>query len=184
MISACFNIYEKYNIFIIFEISEFIFRQGHALLAFKLSRLGAPLDPDKTIELGHHILKAHIYKNISKQLGYSSRDMQAYWMCTSSDSISNALAAQHNLYSPNVKVSRLILLSGANPNTRTDFLNNAPIISVASHEGFTEMVSLLLEFNARVELAGDDGIPPLGYAAQRGNIEVIRLLLSKKAKVR
>lgn len=39
-----------------------IFRNGHALLAFKLSRVNAPLGPDKTIELGHHILKAHIYK--------------------------------------------------------------------------------------------------------------------------
>jgi hypothetical protein len=49
-------------------------------MAFKYSRVDAPLQSDKTIELGHHILKAHIYKNISKQRGYSSRDMQAYWM--------------------------------------------------------------------------------------------------------
>ena len=81
------------------------FRNGHALLAFKLCRVNAPLCPDKTIELGHHILKAHIYKNISKQLGYSSRDMQAYWMSLSSENLSAALVAQRNCYSPNVKVS-------------------------------------------------------------------------------
>lgn len=80
------------------------FRNGHALLAFKLSRLNAPLAPDKTIELGHHILKAHIYKTVSKQRGYSSRDMQAYWMALSAETLSGALAAQHNLFSPNVKV--------------------------------------------------------------------------------
>lgn len=83
---------------------KFSFRLGHALMSFKLSRISAPLNPDKTIELGHHILKAHIYKNVSKQLGYSSRDMQAYWMALSSESLNAALASHRNLFSPNVKV--------------------------------------------------------------------------------
>jgi len=74
-------------------------------MAFKLTRFHAPLDSDKTIELGHHILKAHIYKNVSKQRGYSSRDMQAYWMALSSDNLNTALVSSRNLYSPNVKVS-------------------------------------------------------------------------------
>ena len=56
------------------------------------------------MELGHHVLKAHIYKNIGKQLGYSSRDMQSYWMALSAESLSAALVGQHNLFSPNVKV--------------------------------------------------------------------------------
>ena len=81
------------------------YRHGHANLAFKMSRIDAPLGPDKTIELGHHVLKAHIYKSVSKQRGFSSRDMQAYWMALSSDDLSAALVAQHNLYTPNVKVS-------------------------------------------------------------------------------
>lgn len=102
----------------------------------------------------------------------------------SSDSLSNSLTAQHNLYSPNVKVSRLVLLSGANANSRTEFLNSAPILCVVCREGFTEMVSLLLEFNAQVDLTGDDGVPPLAYAAQTGNIVIIRLLLTRRAKVR
>jgi len=65
----------------------------------------SPLLSDKTIELGHHILKAHIYKNISKQRGYSSRDMQAYWMALSADNLNAALVCHRNLFSPNVKVS-------------------------------------------------------------------------------
>lgn len=75
------------------------------MLAFKLSRVNAPLRSEKTIELGHHILKAHIYKNVSKHMGYSSRDMQAYWMCMSAESLSAALVAQHNIFTPNVKVT-------------------------------------------------------------------------------
>ena len=74
------------------------------MLAFRLSRVNAPLGPDRTMELGHHILKAHIYKGKAK--GYSSRDMQATWMATASHNLSAALVSQHNLYSPNVKVSR------------------------------------------------------------------------------
>lgn len=76
-------------------------------MAFKLSRFSAPLSADKTIELGHHILKAHIYKNVSKQRGYSSRDMQAYWMSLSSDNLNAALVSYRNIYSPNIKVSAL-----------------------------------------------------------------------------
>lgn len=34
--------------------------------------------------------------------------MQSYWMCISSESLSAALVAQHNLYSPNVKVLLLL----------------------------------------------------------------------------
>lgn len=87
-----------------------LIRLGHALLAFKLSRVNSPLGPDRVIELGHHILKAHIYKLASKQLGFSSRDMQAYWMCLSTDNLSAALVSHRNLFSPNVKVSQWIHL--------------------------------------------------------------------------
>ena len=80
-------------------------------------------------------------------------------------------------------MSRLILLSGANPNVRTNFLNNAPVLCVAALEGFLDMVTLLLEFNAVVDLTGDDGVSPLCYAAQRGHIEVIRHLVSRRARV-
>ncbi|XP_013418941.1 protein TANC2 isoform X2 [Lingula anatina] len=158
-------------------------RQGHALLAFRLSRVNAPLGAEKTVELGHHILKAHIYKTISKQLGYSSRDMQAYWMCQSSENLSAALSNQRNVFSPNVKVSRLILLSGASPNAKTEFFSNAPILCVAAREGFVDMVSLLLEFHAKVDVPGDDGMTPLCHAAAKGHSEVIRMLFAKRAKV-
>lgn len=37
-------------------------RSGHTLLAFWFSRLESKLNRQQTIELGHHILKAHIFK--------------------------------------------------------------------------------------------------------------------------
>lgn len=37
-------------------------RNGHTLLAFWLCRQEGKLNRQETLELGHHILKAHIYK--------------------------------------------------------------------------------------------------------------------------
>ncbi|XP_052672765.1 protein TANC2-like isoform X4 [Crassostrea angulata] len=163
--------------------AEFDPRLGHALMSFKLSRISAPLNPDKTIELGHHILKAHIYKNVSKQRGYSSRDMQAYWMALSSEGLNAALASHRNLFSPNVKVSRLILLSGANPNMRTPYQNNSPVLCIAAMEGFTDMVSLLLEFSASVDAVSDSGMSALCYAASAGHTEILRMLCQRNARL-
>ncbi|KAL3231282.1 hypothetical protein MRX96_023332 [Rhipicephalus microplus] len=54
-------------------------RAGHASIALRMSRIEAPLDPSQLLELGHHILKAHIYKNVSRGLPPSCtpRDLQA-----------------------------------------------------------------------------------------------------------
>lgn len=90
-----------------FDPTDLCCSHGHSLLAFRLSRASTSLSASKTVELGHHILKAHIYRAVSKQQGFSSRDMQAFWLCTCADGLSPALVSQHNVFLPNVKVSRL-----------------------------------------------------------------------------
>lgn len=65
----------------------------------------------------------------------SSRDLQASWVAESSESVSAAVCHLRNVYSPNVKVSRLLLLAGASPDYITDFLGNAPILCMYSNEG-------------------------------------------------
>jgi hypothetical protein len=82
-------------------------RSGHAGIAFRLSRVQAPLDAEKTLELGHHILKAHLYKNMTLHK-YSSRDLQAHWVASSSEDVSAALCTLRNIYSPNVKVLYIV----------------------------------------------------------------------------
>ncbi|XP_038045459.1 protein TANC1-like [Patiria miniata] len=159
-------------------------RSGHALLAFKLSRQSRHLNRDQTFELGHHILKAHIYKTLGRQLGgFSARELQAVWMHLNTDQLSLSLATRRNLFSPNVKVSRLLLLAGANPNHHTDVLNSAPVLCVSAREGHTEMVSLLLEFDADVNEECDRGMTPLSYAAANGHLEILRMLIIKKSLV-
>ncbi|KAL9903589.1 protein TANC2 isoform X2 [Glossina fuscipes] len=160
------------------ESSKFLcdFRLGHAAIAFRLSRLQAPLDPEQTLELGHHMLKAHIYRN--SQGPQSPRDMQAYWISSVTDNISAALGALRNVYSPNLKVSRLMLLAGSSPHYRTEFMGDATILCLAAHEGIVPMVSLLLEFGADVGLTNSQGCTPLILAAMRGHCDVVRLLVA------
>ncbi|XP_048372878.1 protein TANC2 isoform X2 [Sphaerodactylus townsendi] len=158
-------------------------RSGHTLLAFWFSRQEGKLNRQQTIELGHHILKAHIFKGLSKKVGVSSSILQGLWISYSTEGLSMALASLRNLYTPNIKVSRLLILGGANVNYRTEVLNNAPILCVQSHLGYTEMVALLLEFGANVDASSESGLTPLGYAAAAGYLSIVVLLCKRRAKV-
>ncbi|XP_044922534.1 protein TANC1 isoform X8 [Mustela putorius furo] len=158
-------------------------RNGHALLAFMFSRQEGKLNRQQTMELGHHILKAHIFKGLSKKTGISSSHLQALWIGYSTEGLSAALASLRNLYTPNVKVSRLLILGGANVNYRTEVLNNAPILCVQSHLGHEEVVTLLLEFGACLEGTSENGMTALCYAAAAGHMKLVCLLTKKGARV-
>uniref|UniRef100_A0A182M6Z2 Orc1-like AAA ATPase domain-containing protein n=1 Tax=Anopheles culicifacies TaxID=139723 RepID=A0A182M6Z2_9DIPT len=151
-------------------------RNGHAGIALRLSRLQAPLDPEQALELGHHILKAHLYRNAPTH--QSPRDLQAYWVASVTGCVSSALTTLRNVYSPNVKVSRLLLLAGASPDHVTPFLGNAPILCIAAHEGILPMVNLLLEFGADVEQTNSQGCTALILASARGHCDVVRQLVA------
>ncbi|XP_031226193.1 protein TANC1 isoform X4 [Mastomys coucha] len=158
-------------------------RNGHALLAFMFSRQESKLNRQQTMELGHHILKAHIFKGLSKKTGVSSSHLQALWIGYSTEGLSAALASLRNLYTPNVKVSRLLILGGANVNYRTEVLNNAPILCVQSHLGHEEVVTLLLEFGACLDGMSENGMNALCYAAAAGHMKLVCLLIKKGARV-
>ncbi|XP_030630078.1 protein TANC2 [Chanos chanos] len=158
-------------------------RNGHTLLAFWFSRLQNKLNRQQTIELGHHILKAHIFKGLSKKVGISSSILQGLWVSYSTESLSTALSSLRNLYTPNIKVSRLLMLGGANVNYRTEVLNNAPVLCVHAHLGYMDMVNLLLEYGASVDSPSESGLTPLGYAAAAGHLGIVTALCKRKAKV-
>ncbi|KAF7285187.1 hypothetical protein GWI33_011724 [Rhynchophorus ferrugineus] len=164
------------------EATKFLcdLRSGHAGIAFRLSRVQAPMDAEKTLELGHHILKAHVYRNMSLPT-LTSRDLQAFWVSQSSENISAAVCHIRNIYSPNVKVSRLLLLAGADPNYITDFLGKSPVLCAYANEGNVPMVSLLLEFGADVELTNSQGQTALSLASSKGHCDVVRQLIAAGA---
>ncbi|MGH0154957.1 UNVERIFIED_CONTAM: hypothetical protein FKN15_054050 [Acipenser sinensis] len=130
-------------------------RSGHALMAFMLSRQEGKLNRQQTMELGHHILKAHIFKGHSRKTGVSSSVLQALWISYSTDGLSAALASLRNLYTPNVK----------------------------SHLGHQEMASLLLEYGAAVDGVSEHGMTPLCFAAAAGHTRLVNMLCKKGAKV-
>ncbi|KAA8581317.1 hypothetical protein FQN60_002898, partial [Etheostoma spectabile] len=158
-------------------------RSGHTLLAFWFSRQENKLNRQQTIELGHHILKAHIFKGLSKKVGVSSSILQGMWVSYSTEGLSAALSSLRNLYTPNIKVSRLLMLGGANVNYRTEVLNNAPVLCVHSHLGYMDMVALLLEYGASVDAQSESGLTPLGYAAAGGHMAIVTALCRRRAKV-
>ncbi|TKS69666.1 Protein TANC2 [Collichthys lucidus] len=141
------------------------------------------LNRQQTMELGHHILKAHIFKGLSKKTGVSSSVLQAMWVNCSTDSLSAALASLRNLYTPNIKVSRLLMLGGASVTWCTEVVGHAPILAVHAHLGHVEMVALLLEMGAPVEMTTDSGMTPLCLAAAAGHTDIVSLLCKKGAKV-
>uniref|UniRef100_A0A8C1J8T5 Tetratricopeptide repeat, ankyrin repeat and coiled-coil containing 2 n=1 Tax=Cyprinus carpio TaxID=7962 RepID=A0A8C1J8T5_CYPCA len=155
-------------------------RNGHTLLAFWFSRQENKLNRQQTIELGHHILKAHIFKGLSKKVGVSSSILQGLWVSYSTESLSTALASLRNLYTPNIKVSRLLILGGANVNYRTEVLNNAPMLCVHAHLGYSEMVHLLLENGVSVDSASESGLTPLGYASAAGHLAIVTALCKRR----
>uniref|UniRef100_A0A8C9WWY7 Tetratricopeptide repeat, ankyrin repeat and coiled-coil containing 2 n=1 Tax=Sander lucioperca TaxID=283035 RepID=A0A8C9WWY7_SANLU len=161
-------------------------RSGHTLLAFWFSRQENKLNRQQTIELGHHILKAHIFKGLSKKVGVSSSILQGMWVSYSTEGLSAALSSLRNLYTPNIKVqaltlqrgvSRLLMLGGANVNYRTEVLNNAPVLCVHSHLGYMDMVALLLEYGASVDHLDKNSQCALVHAALRGHMEVVKFLI-------
>uniref|UniRef100_A0A671K563 Protein TANC1-like n=1 Tax=Sinocyclocheilus anshuiensis TaxID=1608454 RepID=A0A671K563_9TELE len=158
-------------------------RSGHALMAFLLSRQEGKLNRQQTMELGHHILKAHIFKGHSKRTGVSSSILQPLWISYSTDSLSAALSSLRNLYTPNVKVSRLLILGGASVCYRTEVLNSAPVLCVQSHLGHLEMTALLLECGAPVDGQSENGMTSLCYASAAGHLPLVTLLSKKGAKV-
>uniref|UniRef100_A0A3Q3X941 Uncharacterized protein n=1 Tax=Mola mola TaxID=94237 RepID=A0A3Q3X941_MOLML len=120
---------------------------------------------------------------LSKKVGVSSSILQGLWVSYSTEGLSAALSSLRNLYTPNIKVSRLLMLGGANVNYRTEVLNNAPILCVHSHLGYMDMVALLLEFGASVDAPSDSGLTPLGYAAAGGHMAIVSALCRRRAKV-
>lgn len=156
-------------------------RMGHAAIALRLSRLEAPLDADKTMELGHHILKAHLYKTCAGSL--PPRDLQAVWVALSSDDVSASLGSLRNVFSPNIKVSRLLLLAGASPDHVTQMRSCSPLLCLAAQEGLLDLVSILLEFGANCNTTTNSGVSALALASERGHCDVVRMLVQHGAQL-
>ena len=158
-------------------------RDGHAAIALQLSRRPGQLDPDQTLELGHHLLKANLFRRSHLHEGFSVRYLQAIWIATATREISKALSCPRNISSPNLKVSRLLLLAGASPDAQIDPVTQESLISWFASQQNLEMVQLLSEFGANVNAANSEGITALMVAAARGCVPIVQCLVNNGAAV-
>jgi len=164
------------------ESTKFVcdLRIGHCAIAFSISRQTKVLKPEAVIHLVHHMLKANINKSCDN---LSNRDIQAVFLALSTEDVSLALGCSKNIFAPIIKVSRLLLLSGANPNHATENMDHCPILGMYSYQGNTDMVSLLLEFGADVNRANDRGVAPLALASGAGNLDIVKLMVQCGAQI-
>lgn len=84
-----------------------IFRNGHVLLALRLFRAcHTKMDSECLQELGHHILKAHLYKHVRMvPSDMSGKDCQLHWLNLRADDIKQSLCTERNIFLPNTKVT-------------------------------------------------------------------------------
>ena len=156
-------------------------RLGHTAMALSLARPKTALRPEKMLELGHHILKAGLFKGLEEdEQELSTRELQASFLALACGDPSPGLACPRNLHAPLTKVSRLLLLAGADPDLTT-IQNEEPCSLLALHSGrgHLEMVSLLLEYCAQVTHQPPSlGPSPLVMASRAGHTDIARLLLA------
>ena len=143
------------------------------ITALKLSRSSKGLGPEETLELGHHLLKASLFR------GGNTKDLHATWLAMASGDTTMALSHVKNIAAPNVKVSRLLLLAGAHP----DGLEGQNLILKFASNGNLDMIQLLVEFGATLSLADAAGITALMKATQNGHFEIVSFLLKSGAEI-
>ena len=161
---------------------------GHKAIALKMSRYGHATE-DKTLELAEHIIRGHATNkanggNSEADLGnIPAQDLQAIWLTYGSADLSAALSCPKNVFSPNLQVSRLLLLSGASPIYSSGQHENAPLLSLHAQRGYEDMINLLLEFGADINGGNHEGTTPLMFAAMEGHVEIVRTLIQNGAIV-
>ena len=191
-----------------FESKKFLCdpRNGHAAIAFRYmterltftlackSKLNSsppcrmcrgqegPLTPDKTLELGHHILKAHLFRSMENSatgvglVEMEPRDLQALWVSMSTEDASLALGAVRNVSSPNVKVHSHLQCRQMEPWMLHYLWQLINVLQVSR---------LLLLAGASPSYASDylNGAPLTGVFASQGYHDMVSLLIEFGADV-
>uniref|UniRef100_A0A0N5A5I7 ANK_REP_REGION domain-containing protein n=1 Tax=Parastrongyloides trichosuri TaxID=131310 RepID=A0A0N5A5I7_PARTI len=156
-------------------------RQGHILHAMSYVRNYEKISIDQIFELAHHLLKANPHKYMKNGMGDdlpNGKDCQLVWLqMAAQSSIKTSLLYHKNVIYPNSKVSRLLLLAGADANICWPD-SHEPILFGYARTNSVVMIQLLLQFGADVDRKCHlTGSTALMEAAKKGNIEAAKILL-------
>lgn len=116
------------------------------------------------------------------------RDSQIQWLQKAAGhKLQSALLYERNIYYPNSKVSRLLLMSGASPNV---FLpDNDTLVCKYASAGNNTLIQLLIQYGADVNSPNQrTRVTPLMYAVtavnkQHQHVQTVRLLLECRADI-
>ncbi|KAJ5780546.1 hypothetical protein N7457_005706 [Penicillium paradoxum] len=94
----------------------------------------------------------------------------------------NRSALSDLVYTRDLEGSRLLLQNGAEPNGNLQQSKISPL-GIAAHQGYDEIVELLLHFGASIEMTDHVGLRALHWAARNDHLDTVRLLLSHGAEI-
>ncbi|KAI2666464.1 Protein TANC2 [Labeo rohita] len=148
-------------------------RSGHTLLAFWFSRQDTKLNRQQTLELGHHILKAHIFKGLSKKVGVSSSVLQGLWV--SYKVLNNAPILCVHAHLGYLETLALLLEFGADVDGVSE--SGLTPLGYAAAAGHLPIITALCSKKAKVDHLDKNGQCALVHASLRGHLEVVKYLV-------
>ncbi|CAF0776951.1 unnamed protein product [Rotaria sordida] len=152
-------------------------QKGHSRLALYLSRsLTTPLHGPEAIECIRHLSLSDLFSNNIIQLCHIIKHLI--------DDSSRLLASLRNAFYPELDISELLLMTLADPNSLVNSIH-MPLLCIASRNGYTSFVELLLKYHANVNLATKDNEnkTALMLAAEYGHEYVVKLLIDHNADI-
>jgi ankyrin repeat protein len=156
---------------------EWITRNNfHALLHFLLLRW---------VELGEDFL---VLVRIGYTLAARTRSERAFDILRRQGADIEAIgpdnhsALNDRVFAQDLEGSRLLLENGADPNGNLQHMTISSLV-VAAHEGFDDIVTLLLKFGANIETTDPAGSRALHWAVKNDHPDTVRLLLSHGAEI-
>lgn len=161
-----------------------IFRYGHILHA--LHFVNQDLVTEQLYELGHHLLKANPAKYMPIEIAPnmpSGRDAQVLWLQkASSHRLQLALLYDRNIYYPNSKVTRLMLMAGATSNVLLH--DKDTLLCKYASAGNNTLIQLLVQYGADVNARNQStGLTPLMCAIKSNHFSTVELLLQCGASI-
>ncbi|XP_057322749.1 uncharacterized protein LOC130666094 [Microplitis mediator] len=93
------------------------------------------------------------------------------------------LTALHNAVETNrEEIVELLLQRGANVNARGP-VDNFAAINYTAEKGYSNMLKLLIKYNAEVNISTSDGRTPLHIAAFNGHVDIIDILIKNRISI-
>ena len=153
------------------------FRKGHTRLALYLSRsLTTSLHGPEAIECLRHLSLSDLFLDNITPVCQQVQTMI--------DDPSRLLASLRNAFYPELDISELLLMTGANPDACVDSIQ-MPLLCIAAQHGYLFFARLLIKYHANINTMTRNGEnkTALMLAAEHGHETIVKFLIDSNADV-